>query len=81
MFASIYYRWDISATDQLPEYMKVCYQALLDVYCEMEEIVGERRSDRVKYAIEAVSTININLEYYCSFKRKKERNQEPLTML
>ncbi|KAK7825294.1 (-)-germacrene d synthase, partial [Quercus suber] len=27
--------------------------ALLDVYCEMEEIVGERRSDRVKYAIEA----------------------------
>uniref|UniRef100_A0A2N9H4D2 Terpene synthase N-terminal domain-containing protein n=1 Tax=Fagus sylvatica TaxID=28930 RepID=A0A2N9H4D2_FAGSY len=46
-------RWDISAIDQLPEYMKVCYQALLDVYCEMEEKVGEGRSYRVKYAIEA----------------------------
>jgi hypothetical protein len=36
--------------------MKVFYQALLDVYCEMEEKVGEGRSYRVKYAIEAVST-------------------------
>ncbi|KAK4576356.1 hypothetical protein RGQ29_027072 [Quercus rubra] len=54
LFTEAIERWDISATDQLPEYMKVCYQALLDVYCEMEEIVGERRSDRVKYAIEAM---------------------------
>ncbi|KAM3696543.1 hypothetical protein ACJW31_06G047200 [Castanea mollissima] len=54
LFTEAIERWDISAIDQLPEYMKVCYQALLDVYCEMEEIVGERRSDRVKYAIEAM---------------------------
>uniref|UniRef100_A0A2N9FGL6 CCHC-type domain-containing protein n=1 Tax=Fagus sylvatica TaxID=28930 RepID=A0A2N9FGL6_FAGSY len=47
-------RWDISAIDQLPGYMKVFYQALLDVYCEMEEKVGEGRSYRVKYAIEAM---------------------------
>ncbi|KAM4092545.1 hypothetical protein ACB094_06G047800 [Castanea mollissima] len=54
LFTEAIKRWDISAIDQLSEYMKVCYQALLDVYCEMEEIVGERRSDRVKYAIEAM---------------------------
>uniref|UniRef100_A0A2N9F1R9 Uncharacterized protein n=1 Tax=Fagus sylvatica TaxID=28930 RepID=A0A2N9F1R9_FAGSY len=49
-------RWDISAIDQLPGYMKVFYQALLDVYCEMEEKVGEGRSYRVKYAIEAMKS-------------------------
>uniref|UniRef100_A0A2N9I731 Uncharacterized protein n=1 Tax=Fagus sylvatica TaxID=28930 RepID=A0A2N9I731_FAGSY len=47
-------RWDISAIDQLPEYMKVCYQALLDIYNEMEEKIGEGRSYRVGYAIEAM---------------------------
>uniref|UniRef100_A0A2N9I7S9 Uncharacterized protein n=1 Tax=Fagus sylvatica TaxID=28930 RepID=A0A2N9I7S9_FAGSY len=47
-------RWDISAIDQLPEYMKVCYQALLDIYNEMEEKIGEGRSYRVRYAIEAM---------------------------
>jgi hypothetical protein len=36
--------------------MKVCYQALLDIYNEMEEKIGEGRSYRVGYAIEAVST-------------------------
>ncbi|KAL6318340.1 hypothetical protein AAG906_039432 [Vitis piasezkii] len=29
--------WDINSIDQLPEYMKVIYQALLDVYKEIEE--------------------------------------------
>ena len=52
-----FYRWDISAIDQLPEYMKVCYKALLDVYCEMEEKIGEGRSYRIRHAIEAVSSI------------------------
>ena len=60
--------------------MKVCYQALLDVYYEMEEKIGEAKSYRVKYAIEAVSTIYINLEYYdtldetlTTMKRKKKK--------
>uniref|UniRef100_A0A2N9F180 Terpene synthase N-terminal domain-containing protein n=1 Tax=Fagus sylvatica TaxID=28930 RepID=A0A2N9F180_FAGSY len=44
---------DISAIDQLPKYMKVCYRALLDIYYEMEEILGEERSYRIRYAIEA----------------------------
>ncbi|KAL6318345.1 hypothetical protein AAG906_039437 [Vitis piasezkii] len=29
--------WDINSIDQLPEYMKVIYQALFDVYKEIEE--------------------------------------------
>ncbi|KAL0004182.1 hypothetical protein SO802_011743 [Lithocarpus litseifolius] len=53
LFTEAIERWDISATDQLPEYMKVCYKALLDVYCEMEEKIGEGRSYRIRHAIEA----------------------------
>uniref|UniRef100_A0A2N9FCW8 Terpene synthase N-terminal domain-containing protein n=1 Tax=Fagus sylvatica TaxID=28930 RepID=A0A2N9FCW8_FAGSY len=47
---------DISAIDQLPKYMKVCYRALLDIYYEMEEILGEERSYRIRYAIEAIDS-------------------------
>ncbi|XP_023909257.2 (-)-germacrene D synthase [Quercus suber] len=54
LFTEAIERWDISATDQLPEYMKVCYKALLDVYCEMEEKIGEGRSYRIRHAIEAM---------------------------
>nr|POF14722.1 (-)-germacrene d synthase [Quercus suber] len=54
LFTEAVERWDINAIGQLPEYMKVCYQALLDVYYEMEEKIGEAKSYRVKYAIEAM---------------------------
>ncbi|XP_027355362.1 (-)-germacrene D synthase-like [Abrus precatorius] len=30
-------RWDISCMDFLPEYMKICYQALLDIFKEIEQ--------------------------------------------
>ncbi|KAM5551570.1 hypothetical protein ABKV19_026420 [Rosa sericea] len=30
-------RWDISAVDRLPDYMKVCYKALLNFFTELEE--------------------------------------------
>ncbi|KAL7189984.1 hypothetical protein ACSBR1_039594 [Camellia fascicularis] len=44
-------RWEISAIDQLPEYMKPCYQALLDVYNMIdEEMTRKGRSYRVHYA-------------------------------
>ena len=56
--------------------MKLCYQALLDVYYEMEEKIGEAKSYRVKYAIEAVSTIHINLEYYDTFRRNPHNNEK-----
>ncbi|KAF8391453.1 hypothetical protein HHK36_023758 [Tetracentron sinense] len=53
LFTEAIERWDISTIDQLPEYMKVCYSALLDIYDEMEEeMTKEGRSYRVNYAKE-----------------------------
>ncbi|GAB4850257.1 hypothetical protein Ancab_029553, partial [Ancistrocladus abbreviatus] len=50
--------WEISATDTLPEYMKLCYQALLDVYSEMEEeMLKEGKTYRVHHAKEAMKIL------------------------
>ncbi|KAE8713667.1 (+)-delta-cadinene synthase isozyme A [Hibiscus syriacus] len=44
-------RWDIKCIDELPEYMKVSYKALLEVYEEMEQLMAENgRQYRVEYA-------------------------------
>ncbi|KAL3508572.1 hypothetical protein ACH5RR_027973 [Cinchona calisaya] len=51
LFTDAIERWHISAMDQLPSYMKHCYHALLDVYCEMEEELAKAGlSDHVNYA-------------------------------
>ncbi|GKV15766.1 hypothetical protein SLEP1_g26518 [Rubroshorea leprosula] len=51
-------RWDISVIDQLPEYMKLVYQSLLDVYGEMEaEVTKEGRSYAVDYGKESMKKI------------------------
>ncbi|KAL6311208.1 hypothetical protein AAG906_000449 [Vitis piasezkii] len=48
-------RWDINSIDHLPEYMKLFYVALLDVYNEIEEeMEKERHQYRVHYAIDAM---------------------------
>ncbi|KAJ9676261.1 hypothetical protein PVL29_024996 [Vitis rotundifolia] len=48
-------RWDINSIDHLPEYMKLFYVALLDVYKEIEEeMEKERYQYRAHYAIEAM---------------------------
>ncbi|KAK9151973.1 hypothetical protein Syun_010282 [Stephania yunnanensis] len=39
-FTDAFERWDITASYQLPEYMKICYCAVLDVYDEMEELMS-----------------------------------------
>ncbi|KAH0749008.1 hypothetical protein KY290_028240 [Solanum tuberosum] len=50
-FTDAIQRWDITAIDSLPPYMRPVYQALLDVYSEMEEILAkECKSDRIYYA-------------------------------
>eukprot|EP00258_Populus_trichocarpa_P015005 XP_006370591.1 (-)-germacrene D synthase isoform X1 [Populus trichocarpa] len=55
LFTDAIERWEITAVDLLPEYMKVTYKALLDVYTEIEEnMVNEERSYRVYYAKEAM---------------------------
>uniref|UniRef100_A0A5B7AAS5 Uncharacterized protein n=1 Tax=Davidia involucrata TaxID=16924 RepID=A0A5B7AAS5_DAVIN len=35
-------RWDISAIDQLPDYMKTCYRALLNLYKELEKEMAKQ---------------------------------------
>ncbi|GFS29272.1 terpenoid cyclases/Protein prenyltransferases superfamily protein [Actinidia rufa] len=37
LFTDVIERWEISALDQFPEYMKLCYQSLLDVYSMTDE--------------------------------------------
>ncbi|MFS7953441.1 putative (-)-beta-caryophyllene synthase [Helianthus anomalus] len=56
IFTEAIERWSITCIDELPEYMKQIYQELLDVYIEMEEIMGkEGKAHHVSYAKEAVS--------------------------
>ncbi|NP_001234766.1 sesquiterpene synthase 12 [Solanum lycopersicum] len=44
-------RWDINAIDSVPPYLRHAYQALLDIYSEMEQALAkEFKSDRVYYA-------------------------------
>nr|GMD77173.1 (-)-germacrene D synthase-like [Ipomoea batatas] len=44
-------RWDAGVVNKLPEYMRVCYVALLDVYAEMEkELAIKGESYRINYA-------------------------------
>ncbi|GLT69693.1 hypothetical protein SLA2020_418240 [Shorea laevis] len=51
-------RWDIGVINQLPEYMKLIYQVLLNVYSEMEvEVAKEGRSYTVDYAKEFMKRV------------------------
>ncbi|XP_057968253.1 (-)-germacrene D synthase-like [Malania oleifera] len=51
-------RWDINCIDTLPDYMKLCYRALLDVFEEIEEeMAKEKRSYRVYYAKQVMKDI------------------------
>uniref|UniRef100_M1AUP5 Cembratrienol synthase 2a n=1 Tax=Solanum tuberosum TaxID=4113 RepID=M1AUP5_SOLTU len=44
-------RWDASAIDSIPPYMRSIYQALLDIYSEMEQVLSkECKLDRLYYA-------------------------------
>ncbi|GMP68104.1 hypothetical protein CsSME_00027831 [Camellia sinensis var. sinensis] len=60
LFTDAIERWEISAIDQLPEHMKLCYQALPDVYNMIdEEMARKGRSYRVHYAKSAGSLLLI----------------------
>ncbi|KAM5584139.1 hypothetical protein ABKV19_003820 [Rosa sericea] len=55
LFTEAIQRWDVCAIDPLPDYMKVCYKALLEVYTEIEEeLAKEGKSYRIHYAREAM---------------------------
>ncbi|KAI3456994.1 hypothetical protein Pfo_013657 [Paulownia fortunei] len=52
LFTNVIQSWDANALEQLPPYMRICYEALLDVYVEiedeMEKIGGSYRVQYVK---------------------------------
>ena len=58
------FRWHVGATRQLSEYMRLCYESLLDVYNMIEEEMAKQgRSYAVDYAKLAVSFIGSCLVY------------------
>ncbi|XP_042478645.1 (-)-germacrene D synthase-like isoform X2 [Macadamia integrifolia] len=58
LFTDAIERWDISAMEQLPEYMKVISSELLHVYNEIEEnLRKEGQSYRINYAREAMKRL------------------------
>ncbi|KAJ0102544.1 hypothetical protein Patl1_04439 [Pistacia atlantica] len=51
-------KWNISAIDQLPDYMKLCYKALLDIYSEIEpKMADQGKLYRLDFAKEAMKSI------------------------
>uniref|UniRef100_A0A5B7ATX3 Terpene synthase metal-binding domain-containing protein n=1 Tax=Davidia involucrata TaxID=16924 RepID=A0A5B7ATX3_DAVIN len=65
LFTNAIERWNVSCMDQLPEYMKLCYEALLDVYEEIEEEMAKQgNSYRVHYAKEAVWQYYLYLSHF-----------------
>ncbi|KAG6685681.1 hypothetical protein I3842_12G124100 [Carya illinoinensis] len=58
LFTDAVKRWDINCIDQLPQYMKLIYKALLDVYEEIEEEMSkEGRFYRVYHAKEDMKNL------------------------
>nr|BBO53760.1 putative beta-caryophyllene synthase [Scoparia dulcis] len=58
LFTDAIERWDVSATHELPPYMRDYYKALLDVYAGAETELGEtNRSYYVQYAIEEMKIL------------------------
>ncbi|KAG6634537.1 hypothetical protein CIPAW_12G125200 [Carya illinoinensis] len=58
LFTDAVKRWDINCIDQLPQYMKLIYKALLGVYEELEEEMSkEGRFYRVYYAKEGMKNL------------------------
>ncbi|KAL0353562.1 UNVERIFIED_CONTAM: Germacrene-D synthase [Sesamum angustifolium] len=58
VFTDFIQRWDVNNLEQLPSYMRICYEALSDVYIEMEnemEKIGE--SYRIQYAKEEMQKL------------------------
>ncbi|KAK4491026.1 hypothetical protein RD792_001747 [Penstemon davidsonii] len=69
IFTDVIERWDIKEMDRLPEYMKICYRALLDLYDEYdEELRQQGRSFAVHYAKstmkEIVRSYNIEAKWF-----------------
>ncbi|RVW31534.1 Valencene synthase [Vitis vinifera] len=50
LFTEAIGRWDVNSIYQLPEYMKPCYQAVLDAYKEIEQM--ENKEDHIVFTMQ-----------------------------
>ncbi|KAH0710993.1 hypothetical protein KY284_012420 [Solanum tuberosum] len=58
LFTEAIERWNINASEELPSYMKIIYQYLLDVYNEIEkELANENKSFLVNYSINEMKKV------------------------
>ncbi|PRQ22026.1 putative lyase [Rosa chinensis] len=58
LFTKAIQRWDVCVIDLLPDYMKVCYKALLEVYTEIEEqLAKEGKLYQIQYAREPMKKL------------------------
>ncbi|XP_050226723.1 probable terpene synthase 6 [Mercurialis annua] len=57
-FTTAFQRFDINATNELPEYMKVLYKAFLDLYAETEKNSNEGMSYRLTYLKETLKELS-----------------------
>ncbi|KAG6689506.1 hypothetical protein I3842_11G178800 [Carya illinoinensis] len=58
IFTETIERWEISTIDQLPQYMQICYGALLDIFEEIEqELAKQGRPYLVIYAKKAMKIL------------------------
>ncbi|GMN68227.1 hypothetical protein TIFTF001_037285 [Ficus carica] len=58
VFTDAFERWDMSCINQLPQYMQPSYEALLDLFREVEdELKKQGRIYRVPYAIESMKCL------------------------
>ncbi|KAI9093358.1 hypothetical protein K1719_027372 [Acacia pycnantha] len=58
LFTAAIESWDIRCLELLPEYMRFCYQALLDVYDEVKhEMTNEGREFCIKYAKDEMKSL------------------------
>ncbi|XWS11148.1 hypothetical protein CRYUN_Cryun38cG0058700 [Craigia yunnanensis] len=75
IFTKAIHRWDINCIDQLPDYMKLCYSELLNVYTEMEELMTKQgKLYRVKLAKEAMKQ---QCQAYCDEVKWLHENHIP----
>ncbi|EXB75315.1 (-)-germacrene D synthase [Morus notabilis] len=57
LFTAAIERWDIKFKNQLPEYMQLIFETLLNVYQEFEKEMGNEERYRVHYAKEAMKRL------------------------
>nr|J7LMP2.1 RecName: Full=Bicyclogermacrene synthase; AltName: Full=Terpene synthase 5; Short=LdTPS5 [Phyla dulcis]AFR23369.1 bicyclogermacrene synthase [Phyla dulcis] len=72
IFTQALERWSISCLDQLPDYMKLIYKTVLEVYDEIEEeMIKQGTSYRTAYGIEAIKSLTRNYFMEAEWREKK----------